>query len=202
MQIQWQNKPSCRRFGWITLSGEPWREVSKRLFFKRLEDFRACSSEGELESCFQKLEAKLAYSEALRSLSLRSRLPCELRQKLEDLALSPAAIDATLEKCRACGYLDERAEVERRVELLGRRGWGPQRIAAKLRLADPDLVREALAGACRGSVEAIRALVEKRYRWKDVRGKHKAIRSLLRRGYSLESILAAIGRVEYNNGEA
>jgi SOS response regulatory protein OraA/RecX len=187
MQIEYKIKIEDPRFFEVFLEGELWRTLYKPLFFRRLGDLKRCSSIEEWERRFALLEEKICKEEVLRLLSLRGRFTLEIHQKLSLKGFSPASIEKACAECQRSGYLDDKAEALAFAERQKRRGYGPHLIALKLKARG---VRGALPLTDQRS--SIQKLVEKRYRGKP---REKVIPALKRRGFDLESILAALKEI-------
>jgi regulatory protein len=132
-----------------------------------------------------------AFNRALKFLGFRARSEAEVRTKLIQAEFAPKIVDLTLEKLRGLKLLDDeafaRGFARARIE---DRGYGPLRLEQELRRKG---VGKALIGrildenfARHGGKERARALVEKRFRGKDLtdaKSLRRAISFLQRRGY-------------------
>jgi regulatory protein len=138
--------------------------------------------------------------QAVRFLQIRDHSERELRLKLRKKGLEAEVIDATIERVRGLGYLDEERYARSLAQaFIGRRQVGPRRVLARLRAAGvasgtaQSAVRQALAQS--DELSTIRALVAKRFptvfEGRDAKQKARALRFLLGRGFSPE----AVGRV-------
>ena len=140
-----------------------------------------------------------ALKSAVKFLSYRARSEAEVQTKLSQLGYSQEIIGATLQKLRGLNYLDD--EVFARDWALGRaegRGYGPLRIARELQQKGiaksviSQVVKETF-GQQEGK-ERARALLEKRFRGKDLgdrRVLHRAMSFLQRCGYR-NSVIAEV----------
>ena len=63
-----------------------------------------------------------AWETAIRLLSLRDRSEAELQRRLRDRGYDSDDIDRTLERCRACGYLDDARFARQRAAALAASG--------------------------------------------------------------------------------
>ncbi len=138
--------------------------------------------------------------QAVRFLQIRDHSERELRLKLRKKGLEAEVIDATIERVRALGYLDEERYAHGLAQaFIGRRQVGPRRVLARLRTAGvasstaQSAVRQALAQS--DELGTIRALVAKRFptafEGGDAKQKARALRFLLGRGFSPD----LVGRV-------
>jgi regulatory protein len=132
-----------------------------------------------------------ALKRAIKFLSYRARSEAEVRSKLAQSGFSPKIIEPTLEKLRSLKLLDDeafaRSFAEARIE---DRGYGPLRVERELRQKG---VAKALVGrlleetfARSGGKERARALLERRFRGKDLsdaKNLRRAVGFLRRRGY-------------------
>ena len=132
-----------------------------------------------------------AFDRALKFLSYRPRSEAEVRAKLGQLGFSHKSVDTTLEKLRSLSLLNDetfaKGWARGRVE---NRGYGPLRIEMELRQKGiaKSVIREVVKeifGQQEGK-EMARALVEKRFRRKDLSDRKmlcRAMSFLQRRGY-------------------
>jgi SOS response regulatory protein OraA/RecX len=119
---------------------------------------------------------------ALRLLSLKSYSTFELRKKLIRRGFTPEAIEPILEKYQRLGFLNDDDLSQRRIEAYKRRGFGPHRIAGKLKQQGlkpssytPDEQKEIIQRLIKTPI----------YARKD---RNKKIAALQRRGFDLEVI--------------
>lgn len=140
-----------------------------------------------------------ALERAFKFLSYRPRSEAEVRTKLSQLGFPQKIIDTTLEKLRSLNLLND--EIFARGWALGRaedRGFGPLRIERELRQKGvaksliSQIVQETFGQE--GGGERARALLERRFRGKDL-GDRKVMRRALaflqRRGYR-DSVIAEV----------
>lgn len=143
-------------------------------------------------------EAERAVELAYRALGRRERTVAELRRYLEGKRVEPDLIDATVERLRAEGWLDDGRYAKRFAEdkqTLER--WGRERIARDLRKrgVEPEPIEAALAD--RGREQELRAAVEVLHAKlpqppEDERSRDRAWRLLVRRGYEPELAYEAV----------
>jgi regulatory protein len=140
-----------------------------------------------------------ALRRAFKFLTYRSRSEAEVRAKLSHWGFSRQRIESTLDKLRSLNLLNDetfaRSWAQGRVE---GRGYGPLRIERELRqkrIAPPlilQILRETF-DETQGR-ERARALLEKRFRGKDLEDKkilQRAVAFLQRRGYR-DSVIAEV----------
>jgi regulatory protein len=142
-----------------------------------------------------------AFKRALNFLGYRARSEAEVRTKLTQSGFSSKIVQPTLEKLRSLKLLDDeafaRSFAQTRIE---DRGYGPLRLERELRLKG---IAKTLVGrildesfARHGGKERARALVERRFRGKDLtdaKTLRRAISFLQRRGYR-DAVIAEIVR--------
>jgi regulatory protein len=147
-----------------------------------------------------------AFKRALKFLGYRARSEAEVRTKLIQAGFLPKIIEPTLEKLRSLKLLDDedfaRSFTQARIE---DRGYGPLRLERELRLKG---IAKTLVGrildetfARHGGKERARALVERRFRGKDLtdaKTLRRAISFLQRRGYR-DSVIGEILRQPQGN---
>jgi regulatory protein len=134
--------------------------------------------------------------ENLRSwCALRERCTDDVLQRLRRQQVGEAEAEQAVERLRTEGFLDDRRYVEAYVEghAVGRR-WGPARIRAGLRAKRiPDaLIAPALARLDPAEArDTLHALARRRADELPA-GRERVIRWLLRRGFPLDDVLAAV----------
>lgn|SRR5215207_3006618 len=143
-------------------------------------------------------ERERAVELAYRAVGARDRTVAELRAFLERKRVEPAAIDAAVGELLEAGYLDDAryarqfAEDKRTLQR-----WGAERIARDLRRrgVGPDLVAAAVSDPGRDA-ELENALVLLSVRFpeppNDDRGRNRAWKLLVRRGYEPELAYEAV----------
>lgn len=138
---------------------------------------------------------------ALGLLTRREHSARELERKLGARGVEPGEARATVDKMREAGWQDDTRFAVLLVRSRASAGHGPLRIRAEL--ATHGLDREAVAAALAGFedaggadwVELARALVRRRFPdavTSDRAGQRKAADFLLRRGFSMEQMRAAM----------
>ncbi len=140
-----------------------------------------------------------ALKRALKFLAYRPRSEAEVRAKLTQLGFPQKIIETTLKKLHSLNYLNDESFARNwALGRVGGRGYGPLRVERELRqkgIAKSliDEVMKETFGLQEGK-ERARALLEKRFRGKDLSDRkmlHRAISFLQRRGYR-DSVIAEI----------
>lgn len=140
-----------------------------------------------------------AFKRALKFLGYRARSEAEVRTKLIQAGFSPKIIEPTLEKLRSLKLLDDEAFARNFTQArIEDRGYGPLRLERELRRKG---VAKALVGRIldetfgkQGGKDRAQALLEKRYRGKDLndaKNLRRAVGFLQRRGYR-DSVIAEV----------
>jgi regulatory protein len=143
-------------------------------------------------------ERQRALDLAYKALNRRERTVCELRAHLEGKRVEPEAIEATVAELERERLLDDAGYAQRFAE--DRRSidrWGAERIERELlrRGVASDLVAAALAAHDRDSeLDAALALLADKVRQPpaDDRGRDRAWRMLVRKGYAPELAYDAV----------
>ena len=147
-------------------------------------------------------ETERAIELASKAVARRERTVAELRTCLERKRVDPIAIDAAVEELTAAGFLDDAryavrfAEDKRELEQ-----WGSERIARELgrRGVPAELIEAALCDRShQAELETAVMLLEQRFPTppSDDRGRDRAWRLLIRRGYSSELAYEAVRVLE------
>ncbi len=179
----------------ITFAGDLWREVDRSLFQKHQEALKASLNSEELEKAFKALERQQTRLYALRRISQQAISERTLIRALQLRLIAPETIEAVLVDFRQKGYLNDTEWARQYAASLQRKRMGPRAIAQKLAIKGiPKETIQAVLGSEEGQEEAILALLETRYRSRDLKDpkeRQKVIASLARRGFEFEAILAA-----------
>jgi SOS response regulatory protein OraA/RecX len=144
-----------------------------------------------------------AFDFALARLARRSYGEQELRRKLEQAGYPAPEIDEAVVHLLEKRYLDDTAFAAGLARDRARKGWGPARIAFALRergIREPDITAALAEAFPEGELAAAgRALARfcraSRVRLGERKGRARAYRHLLARGYSPEAIMKTLGRV-------
>ena len=147
-------------------------------------------------------ETERAVDLAYRAVGRRERTVAELRTCLERKRVDPLAIDFAVEELSGGGFLDDAryacqfAEDKRELEQ-----WGSERIARELgrRGVPAELIEAALCDRShQAELETAVMLLEQRFPTppSDDRGRDRAWRLLVRRGYSSELAYEAVQVLE------
>jgi len=151
-------------------------------------------------------ETAKARQQAIRLLARRPYSEASLRARLLEKGFGAAAADEVLAECRERRYLDDQAFAAGTARGLAEgRLYGDRRISRALRdkgVAE-ETIREALAGIRleMGEDEAIRRWLAKRGRLaagaaEDPAERRKIVQSLMRRGFPLDRIFAALAQYQ------
>ena len=196
MDLCWKTQLDDIKYLIIYLDGTPWKRVYKSLFSRTLGALKGCKSQQELQDVFAALEEKAAKLAALRTLARRSLSEHELVKKLEEKALSAFAIQKAIATCRKLGAIDDSAYLRLYAEREERKGYGPKYIALKLKHKAPassEIVNGIVCEVAARQSKTLEKVIAKKFAktdWKDPKQKRKALAALLRRGFSIEKILA------------
>ncbi len=184
----------------IQIDGDSWRQIHSSIF-GRNPKFTTTLLRGleDWEEHFQVLEFQAAKRFGLKQIARKSQTSMELRQTLHDKLVSEDTIEQVIAEFNKSGYFDDAEWVQRYIQAKMGRGKGPDAIKMALRAKGiPDtLIRQELkiGDADNSQNDQIKRLLETRYRnrnLKDFKEKQKVIGSLMRRGFSLESINQAV----------
>ena len=156
--------------------------------------------EKEIDELKSLVNSRLAYSQALRFLTLRSHSENELYKKLLKKHSSFAAHYA-VEKCRELGFLDDSDFALRYAnELAEKKKYGISRIRQELLLKgiDRELIDNAVNSLDTDYSENIINIIEKKYSGclNDDKGKRRMIAGLMRLGYTYSDIKSALAQYD------
>ncbi len=145
---------------------------------------------------------RLAYSGAVRILTLRAHSEKELRDKLLR-KYPPESCDFAIEKCRELGFIDDADFAERyALELYEKKRYGADRIKKELLIkgVDRDVIDGAVGGLDIDEISCIIDIIEKKYMdcLSDEKGLRRLYAGCQRLGYSYSQIRKA---TEQMNGE-
>ena len=139
-----------------------------------------------------------AFATAVRSLARRPRTVVELTQLLERREYDGEIVEATLERLRELGYLDEGAVADAVVRDAARRNLGSLRVARTLsrRGVPSEIATAAVRESGEEDLERARRLVARRWAelGRDSKLREKALRFLVGRGFPLSVARKAVGR--------
>ena len=134
-----------------------------------------------------------SFKEALKLLSKRSYFSTELRKKLLEKGCPPPEVEQALEKCKKLGYLNDQEREEHLVVSLRQKGYGPHRIAQKMR--EKGVKSTLWQQPLEQQIELIRALLQKRCKGDfptDLKGRQRLYSFLARKGFDREAIVRSI----------
>lgn len=152
--------------------------------------------ENELEELKTLVNSRLAYSQALRFLTLRSHSSDELYKKLLKKH-SPSCSRFAVEKCRELGFIDDEDFALRFAnELAQKKKYGASRIRQELNLKgiDREIVDNVMSNLDIDYSASIIEVIEKKYSGclNDENGRRRMIAGLMRLGYSYSDIKSAL----------
>ena len=175
----------------LELDGRLWRivpdEVVLRLGFAAGDEL----DRGTLRRLRAELRRVEAFAAAGRSLSRRDLSKARLRERLRRAGVAPAEKERTLARLERMGLVDDHRLARARAATLAERGWGDAAIAARL---EEDGIDASTGRA------VIDELAPERERALALAGgecdRRKAGSLLIRRGFSPDSIEAAVGMLD------
>jgi regulatory protein len=145
-----------------------------------------------------------ATQRALGLLVRREHSRKELGRKLAARGVEPTEAQAAIDKLAEAGWQDDSRFAELLVRSRAASGYGPVHVRAELRMhgLDSDAVAAAMDGFD-GDWNAIaRDLVRRRFDAKATQalaGQRKAADFLLRRGFAMEQVRAALGGIDFDD---
>lgn len=156
--------------------------------------------EEELNELKSLVNARLAYAQAIRFLTLRSHSENELYKKLLKKH-SRLSAEYAIAKCRELGFLDDADFASRYAkELAENKKYGVARIRQELLLKgiDRDLIDNAISSVDTDYSDNIIQIVEKKYSncLNDDKGKRRMIAGLMRLGYTYSDIKSALAQYD------
>lgn len=143
-------------------------------------------------------EAHAARKSAARSLAKRSMSKSELSKKLRERGFSEEDTERTAEWFEERGIIDDAAYAKMCVKYYKERGYGLIRIKEELRRRGIDReISDELLADFESDEDGIKSLIIKKMSGKenDEDAKRKTINFLLRRGFKLDEIRAAMNRL-------
>lgn len=156
--------------------------------------------DNELEELKTLVNSRLAYSQALRFLTLRAHSSDELYKKLIKKH-SPGCASFAVEKCRELGFIDDEDFAVRYAnELAQKKKYGISRIRQELHLKgiENDIIDNIIDGLEIDFSSSIIDVIEKKYSGclSDEKGRRRMVAGLMRLGYSYSDIKSALD--DYN----
>ncbi len=142
------------------------------------------------------IDNRLAYSQALRFLTLRAHSSRELYVKLLKKHKSDAAQYA-VDKCRELGFIDDSDFAQQFAnELAVNKHYGPSRIKNELyaKGISGDIINDVISELDIDFIESIKAVIDKKYYVEifDEKGRRKTIAALMRLGFEYGDIRTAL----------
>ncbi len=147
----------------------------------------------ELKSVMKKSELNSAFERAVTYLSAVPRARKEIARHLHDKGYDREVIDETLEKLEAYRYIDDRLYAQTYIKSKTKK-YGNFRIAQELakKGVSREIIDELLSDSGESEIDGVALKYVKSHRSCD---KQKLKRFLAGRGFSWDSISAAIGRL-------
>lgn len=189
----------------IFADGEYVTSVAPEIWYS-LDYTDGCEiDDDELEELKMLVNSRLAYSQALRYLTLRAHSADELYKKLTKKYDSLCA-EFAVKKCRELGFIDdEDFAVRYATELAEKKKYGLSRIRQELKLKgiDNDLVDKVISELNVDCNKSIIDVVNKKYSdcLYDEKGKRRMIAGLMRLGFSYGDIKTALADYELSEDE-
>lgn len=190
MDVEYLPHPEKKDLLIVTVNGEEWRQIHKKIFGFRLKPVQM--HQKDFEELFFQTERQKAKEYLIRCLSMRSYFTHELLKKLTDLKISPNTIQALLEEFRRLGYLNDQDYLNQLIKSYQTRKFGPRVIYSKLLMKGvPKAWIDEALGEMEENSEVLSDLIEKKKRLlnlEDYKDRNKLIQFLLRKGFSYEKI--------------
>lgn len=204
MKPEFRSKQGNRNHWEIIIDGEKWREVHRTIFGAK-PAFPPFTLQDDLQSIFDDYEFRRVKGYLLWRLSKQSMHSEQIIKQLGARLVQPDTIDRIVEELQQNGMIDDEAWLRNFIGSNGKKAGLPV-ILNKLRAKG--LSRETIGHLSaewenpEGEYEAIQRLLNTRYRNKDLcqyDERKKAIASLLRKGFALAQVKAAIAaRIKLN----
>jgi len=193
MKISWR----AREGGLLTIfvDDESWKEGHRSILGAKPNLPQECLDLQDLQSIYDSLEYSGAKKYALHRLATKGYSTFELKEKLRIKRVSQGTIDRVCAELQRGGYLndEEWAEAFVRSQIAKKRG--PNQIKAKLKQKGVSVeLREDFQESQRLGIEALLKTRHKTRNLADYHERQKVIASLVRRGFELEQILAALSQ--------
>lgn len=181
MQVEFRLQSKYSRFIDIFIDQVFVRQGAKRVFKKERQI--SFSNQKQLQVWLYDLELKGSREYAYLLLSYKSYPSDLLKKKLFALQVDPKIIQAIMQELIELRYLNDEEWIERFIEKLLDKGWGPYMIVHKLKeknIQDPVKFVEKIATTTK-QIQGIEKYVKKR-------GKIDMYPTLVRRGFSISVI--------------
>ena len=161
--------------------------------------------ENELEELKTLVDSRLAYSQALRFLTLRAHSADELYKKLLKKH-SASCSHFAVEKCRELGFIDDFDFAQRYAkELAEKKKYGESRIRQELRLKgiDKDIIESVISVIEIDYSSSIIDIIEKKYSGclDDEKGRRRMFAGLMRLGFSYSDVKSALADYDFSVGD-
>ncbi|MFI5343465.1 MAG: regulatory protein RecX [Chlamydiales bacterium] len=181
----------------IFLNGREWKTVHSAIF-GRHPSFPFYSTEREWEQAFCSMEYQKVKNYVLKRLSAQHYHSQQLRKLLIERLVDAATIDRVIGECQTKGFLNDEQWLESFICAHRKRlGWPVilKKLHSKGLSIEEIRVIQNRSRNPEEERQTIQQLLETRYRSKNLAQFHdrrKVIASLMRKGFSYESILAAL----------
>lgn len=179
-----------KEFTEIWVEGELLKEVHRLLYRNHLKEILRTSEKKDLSALLLRLDVKIARGLVYKLLALKGYMKAELVAKLKRRKIDPRAIEEILQECEKLGYLNDQREGALFVHREKRKGWGPHRIALKLKSKAPELT-ELANSSSEEQLEMIETWIQKKLRgqnFEDLKVKQRLYRFLKNKGFEEELI--------------
>lgn len=182
----------------VYVDDEPWVDIHTKIFGKSLS-LPSCDNLEQLREKFLVLEHTRAKAYALACLAMRSYLSTQLKKLLERNLVSDETIQKILLQFTQQGYLKDDEWIEGFVKGQLRRHTGAQAIMFKLmnkgiskKEAERWIEQLIDPAEAQNSLRHLLATKYKKHDLSDYRAKQKVFASLMRKGFDVENIKAAL----------
>ena len=199
MKVSFVPKEGRRERWQIIVDGEEWREVHRTIFGAK-PVFPPLSQDSDFQAIFDGYEHRRVKNYVLWRLSKQSYHSEQMSKMLRERLVQERTIDSVLKELQESGYLDDEAWLKAFVRSQQKR-YGLPIILSKLRMKGLSVgTLQHLSedrGNPEGELEAIRHLLQTRYRLKDLTDykiRQKVFASLVRKGFSFDQVKAAIAQ--------
>lgn len=192
----------------VHVDGEPVWKLHRPLVDKLNLFVGRRLSPDELTQMRQEIALHQAKASALRMLGQRARTEADLRRRLLGKRYPVAAVEATVAWLQHLGYLNDEQYAQDRTASLQRRKMGRRAIEFTLlgEGVDDELARDvvaAQAGELQETELACELARELAAKWRGLdrlRRRNRIYQHLLRRGFEMEAIIAALAQIDPDDG--
>ncbi len=198
MELELKDGKSGRYY--IYADGEYIASVTPETWYALPDRLRENPDEDEITELKNEIDARKAYSSALRIVTMRAHSEKELRVKLGK-KYSPGAVDAAIERCRDAGFINDREFAELfAAELAGKKRYGVMRVRQELaaRGIGRDDIDSAVDALDVDFCENIRYIIENKYYdcLGDAKSRRRLFAALTRYGYGYDEIKQVLSDID------